>query len=39
MEYPTDCETCGDMIMEEEDDYNGMCYECYTIPPEWEVEE
>lgn len=32
-EYPIDCECCGDMIVDEEDDFNGMCKECYDTPP------
>lgn len=32
-EYPIDCEICGCMIVDEEDDFNGMCDECYDTPP------
>lgn len=28
-EYPIDCETCGEQIINESDDYNGMCKLCY----------
>lgn len=27
------CETCGEPIFNEEDDFNGMCEECYHIAP------
>lgn len=32
-EYPTDCETCGCQIVDEENDFNSMCSECYDTPP------
>lgn len=32
--YPIDCESCGCMIVDDEDDYNGMCDECYNTPPD-----
>lgn len=32
-EYPIDCETCGSMIADSDDDFNGMCDECYDTPP------
>lgn len=28
------CESCGEPILSEEDDFNGMCAECYDTPPE-----
>lgn len=31
-EYPIDCETCGCQIVDEEDDFNGICSECYNTP-------
>ena len=33
-EYPISCETCGDQIFDEEDDFNGMHEECYDTPPD-----
>ena len=30
-EYPIDCETCGNEIICFEEDFNGMCYECYDM--------
>ena len=33
-EYPIDCECCGELIGEFEDDFNGMCADCYDTPPD-----
>jgi NMD protein affecting ribosome stability and mRNA decay len=32
-EYPISCETCGAQIDDQEEDWNGMCEECYNTPP------
>lgn len=31
-EYPISCETCGDIITDNDEDFNGMCKECYDTP-------
>lgn len=31
--YPISCEACGNQIFDEEDDFNGLCEECYNTPP------
>ncbi len=31
--YPVECESCGEMILEEDDDFGGECVECYDTPP------
>lgn len=33
-DYPISCEVCGELIVDEEDDFNGMCSECYDTPPD-----
>ena len=29
----TYCESCGEPILAEDQDFNGMCPECYDTPP------
>lgn len=32
IKYPIDCEVCGTKV-NEDDDFNGMCRQCYDTPP------
>jgi DNA polymerase III delta prime subunit len=32
--YPIDCETCGESITSDNEDFNGMCKDCYETPIE-----